>query len=1089
MAGFDKMKGCLVFLLFPGFLLVSCRDAIDIPEEVKAELSQLTEVPDFTYEVKPILSDRCFACHGPDQKNQKAGLRLDIAESAYHKNADSDLKAIVPGKPGKSELVYRILSADADVMMPTPDSHLSLTPKEKAILIKWIEGGAVYKPHWAFTKINKPRLPAVKNTAWTRNGIDHFVLERLEKRKLAPAEEADKTTLFRRVSMDLTGLPPRPEDVIAFMKDTSANAYEAVVDRLLCSPHYGEHMAVSWLDAARYADSHGYQDDGMRNAWPYRDWVIRAFNENLPFDKFVTWQLAGDLLPNATKEQLLATAFNRMHQQTQENGIIEEEYRTAYVADRTDTFGKTFLGLTVECARCHDHKYDPVSHKDYYSLFAFFNNINETGHSPYNGEPSPSITLPSPEAELELERIRLALKKGFEQMDSLSGNPGSDYQNWLQASFKEPSSVNVPEKTGLIGHFTFDEPEGGEFQNLVNPSHKAVSEGDDSLSVPASRIGKFGKSRFMYGENSIRFGDKFAFFERDQPFSIGIWLKIHDNSLNGSVIHKSNGALNGFRGWNIFRLADGRLKVIMSNVWPENAIEIHTVEPFPVNEWAHLCLTYDGCSKADGLKLFVNGKRAEVVVHNDQLSQSILYGKNKTNWTVDQLRIGRLYNDRTKDFEVDEMKLYERALSAVEVLRQFTGNDVLSVLLQKKKETRSAAEEKLIREYYLSHFNLDFRRSQEQVRALINRETAIRNSQIDVMVMKERKFPRKTFILDRGVYDAPAAAVTPDTPESLFRFPEGSERNRLGLAQWLLNEENPLFARVMVNRFWQSCLGRGLVVSGDDFGNQGDLPTHPELLDWLASVFRESGWDVKKFQKMIVMSATYRQSSKTTIEMREADPENSLYARGASFRLSAEQIRDNALASSGLLMRAVGGRSVYPYQPAGIWEALATRNEVTYRQQHGDSLYRRSLYTVWKRSAPPPMMLNFDASERHFCITRRQNTSTPLQALVTLNDPQFVEASRVLAQEMIRRNQNPDERISYAFLALAGRLPAENEREMLRELYDAELSDFRRHPSRAKELLSVGEYPVDGASDPIDLAATTIVASTIMNFDEFLIKR
>ncbi|KQS28003.1 DUF1553 domain-containing protein [Dyadobacter sp. Leaf189] len=1072
-----------------GLLFTSCDKKIDLPDDVAQEMSMLMQPVDYTYDVKPILSDRCFACHGPDANHQKANLRLDVAEVAYKKETESGLKAIKPGKPGSSELVHRILSADPDVVMPTPESHLTLTAREKAILIKWVEEGAEYKPHWAFTKVEKPKVPSVKNEKWAKNAIDHFILKKLEDKGMIPAREADKTTLLRRVYLDLTGLPPTPEEVTAFMSDNSANAYEKVIDRLLASPHYGEHMAVPWLDASRYADTHGYQDDGLRTAWPFRDWVIRSFNQNQPYDQFVTWQLAGDMLPNPTRDQLVATGFNRMHQQSQEGGIVPEEYRVAYVADRTDTFGKTFLGITVECARCHDHKYDPISHEDYYSLYAFFNNNNENGQIPYNGEASPAITLPSPEADAKLKYIHQNLTKEKSQLNAYTTTAEQNFNNWLTTARTYPEKAVGDDKEGLAGYFTFDEPKGKEFQNLADPKQKATAEGDDSLSNVASRTGRVGKARYIFGENAVSFPDNFAFFERNQAFSISIWLNLHDPSVTGSLFHKSNGVMNGYRGWNVFREKDGRIKLTMSHVWPENAIEIQTVEKFPLDKWTQIGFSYDGLSKAAGLKLYVNGRPAKVTVHNDQLTESILYGKNKTNWYVDKLNIGRLSDQRTKNFEVDEFKIYTKALTPLEMLGMYSfKNEVVNALktlpTQLKPEQLAA-----LKDYYLHHIDPAYKKLMADSRKLIADETEILDKEIDVMVMRERKFPRKTFILNRGAYDAPGKAVTTDTPDSFFKIPKDFPKNRLGLAKWLTHEDHPLFTRVTVNRFWMNYFGKGLVVSSDDFGNQGELPTHPELLDYLAGTFRESRWNVKAMQKLIVMSATYRQSSRVNPKSADVDPDNRLYAHGPSYRMSAEQIRDNALASSGLLTRRIGGKSAYPYQPAGLWEALATRNEVTYKQQHGDSLYRRSLYTIWKRSSPPPMMLNFDAAERHFCVTKRQKTSTPLQALVVMNDPQFVEASRVLAQQMLKKGKTLDEQITYAFTALTSRQPDAKERAILKELYQEEYADFSKNPKRVKFVLAAGEYPVDKSLDPVQVAAGTIVASTVMNFDEFLIKR
>jgi len=1076
-----------IFLLLS---LISCNKIPkDLPEEVSIELDKLNHPLDYVYDIKPILSDRCFACHGPDEAKVKGGLRLDNATTAYKKNKESGLKAIIPGNPAKSELIFRILSDDSEIVMPTPESHLSLTAEEKAKLIKWIEQGAEYKDHWAFGKLKKPAIPKVKQQSWPKNDIDYFVLNKLENKRLIPANEAEKTTLLRRVFMDLSGLPPSPEQIDQFLKDNSPNAYEKIVDQLLQSPHYGEHMGVAWLDIARYADTHGYQDDGNRTAWPYRDWVIKAFNQNLPFDKFVTWQLAGDLVEKPGKEQLIATAFNRMHQQSQEGGIIPEEYRTEYVADRVDTFGKTFLGLTVECARCHDHKYDPISQKDYFSLYAFFNNNNENGQIPYNGEASPAITVPTTEAEETLKFIHTRLSSEHKTLNQIQQNPLVAYKQWLKDAPKSPEQHLVHPDQDLIGYFTFDEPEGREFSNLANAGHTGKAEGSDSLSKAASIPGKFGKARYIYGDNAVNMGRDFAFFERSDAFTISIWLKIESDKTVGSLLHKSNGVMNGYRGWNIIRESDGTMRLTISHIWPENAIELQTVDQFPMQEWAHIAFTYDGLSKASGTKLYVNGTEAEVNVLNDNLTQSLLFGKKKSNWYMDNLLIGRLSDQYTKDFAVDEMKIFTRALTPLEMKGLHSGKNEVKLALLLPENQRNDFQTSALTDYYLHNLDTTYCQTITKSRQLIQEETDLLGSQIDVMVMKERKYPRKTFILARGVYDAPTTEVSADTPDQLFKMPKDFPRNRLGLAQWLLHENNPLFSRVTVNRFWQNYFGHGLVISSADFGNQGDLPTHPELLDWLAVRFRESGWDVKALQKLIVTSATYRQSSVFTQQKLEIDGDNLFYSRGPSYRMSAEQIRDNALAASGVLTRKIGGESVHPYQPDGLWEALATRNEVSYKQNHGDSLYRRSMYTIWKRSAPPPMMLNFDAAERHFCVVSRQKTSTPLQALVVMNDPQFVEASRVLAAKMMATGTTAADRIKYGFKSLTGRAPRDQELSILLDLYQQEYVDFQRNPRRVTSLLKVGEYPVDNKVNKTELASHTIVASTIMNFDEFLIKR
>jgi hypothetical protein len=1069
-------------------LIVGCKKQADLPQEISEALSEVPEKVDYTLHVKPILSDRCFACHGPDQNKQQAGLRLDVEAQALAKNKESGLRAIVPGNSHKSELVRRILSQDPEKMMPTPESHLSLNATEKALLIRWIEQGATYKPHWAFVKVEKPELPPIQNKQWVKNEIDYFVLNKLEEAGLQPAPEAEKYLQIRRLYLDLTGLVPSPEEVDAFLADTRPDAYEKVVDRLLESKHYGEHRAVPWLDLARYADTHGYQDDGPRTMWPYRDWVIKAFNKNMPYDEFVTWQLAGDLLPHPTRDMMVATGFNRNHQQSQEGGIVPEEYRNEYVSDRVNTFGSVFLGLTTECARCHDHKYDPFSQKDYFSLYAFFNNNNENGQIPYNGEASPTVTVPTPEAEIQLRGYTQEKLIAEKKRTTIQKAAKVDFEKWLKTISTQKDSLVSPSH-GLVGHFSFDDTTSRKLLNLADLKDTARVEGDDSLSRAAVREGRFGKSRYIFGENAVRFSKPLGWFERHQPFTVSIWLKIHDPKTVGSLFHKSNGVFDGYRGWNVFREENGTFRFTLSNVWPENAIELVTKDKVPLGEWVHIAVTYDGLSKARGAAIYVNGEKASTVVLNDQLTQSLLYGKKQTNWVLNHLMIGRLSDQYTKDFEVDELRIYNRSLHPLELLGLYTQkNEVWERLASR----HSASGKEDLFGYYLENYRPDYKEALTQYRTAIDNETQLLDKQIDVMVMKERKYARETFLLKRGVYDAPDVRVSADTPDQLFKIPDSYPRNRLGLAKWLLHPDHPLFTRVTVNRFWQEVFGKGLVRTVEDFGNQGELPTHPELLDWLSSYFRESEWNVKAFHKLMVMSATYRQSSVGSPESGQKDPDNALYARKSSMRVSAEQARDNALASSGLLWREIGGPGVYPYQPDGIWEALATRNAVKYVRSTGDSLYRRSMYTYWKRSAPPPMMLNFDASERHFCSVKRQKTSTPLQALVTLNDPQFVEASRILAQNAMENEalkQETEAILSYFFKSVVGRAPSKEEAKVLKDLYLQEQGYFKTNPAKSVELLRTGDSPFNKKLPSDQLAAFTVVASTIMNFDEALIKR
>lgn len=1123
------LLGLTVSLFGASVWLTACRGSVDKPAEIVAAETHLPEKVDYNLHVKPILSDRCFACHGPDQAKQQAGLRLDTPEGAYEALKKSGHTAIVPGNLAKSELVSRILSIDPDEMMPTPKSNLTLTTEEKAMLIRWVEQGAEYKQHWSLIAPTFPEIPNVKDEQWIKNDIDRFILAKQEAKGLTHAPEADKTTLLRRVSLDLTGLPPTPAEVDAFLADKSPNAYEKVVDRLLKSPHYGERQAVDWLDVARYADTDGYQDDGLRTMWPYRDWVIRAYNRNLSFDRFITWQLAGDLLPNLNasadrREKLIATAFNRNHQQSQEGGIVDEEYRTEYVADRTNTFGKAMLGLTVECARCHDHKYDPISQKDYYSLYAFFNNNNERGQIPYNGEAAPTITLTKPETAAKLKFIR-------EQLTPLSQrlNPNrTDYQQRFHQWLSRTRSVSSID-SGLLAHYTFDEadrtnigafvkaksekqkreeatrkekeakkivaqkPDKKEvpkpktkeelwkdprnaFANSVNDTLPARLGGDPDK-VPYSIPGRFGNARYLPGDSYIEVQGNFVAFEQNQPFTVSSWFNLAKPNMALTLLGRTTGPMDGQRGYQLDLLTDGRLKLTFNHVWPANAIDIETVEKVPVHQWFQVAFAYDGSGLAKGVTLYVNGRSLRTKVITDQLIHSMVYGKDRTHWAQHNFYVGRMHDNFYKDFAVDELRIYNRCLTPLEMPTLAGQPNALNKALQTPDANRTPTQQAGLYVYYVTTQDPVYRADFAKAMLLRGQQLMLYTNSDQVMVMEERSVPRVTHLLKRGAYDAPAEVVTPAVLHSLNPMPDQFPKNRLGLAQWLLSPENPLFSRVVVNRMWQQYFGQGLAKTSDDFGNQGALPTHPELLDYLAIKFRGDGspshsWNTKAMHKLIVMSATYRQASAVLEKAREADPENAFLSRGPSYRMSAEQVRDNALAASGLLTQRIGGSSVRPYQPAGIWEALATRNAVKYIQSGGDSLYRRSMYTIWKRSSPAPMMLSFDAAERHTCIVKRQKTSTPLQALVTLNDPQFVEAARVLAQRVGEKGPlDRQSAINTIFKAVISRPARPQESALMQQFYEEELADFKRNPKRAMELLSVGEYPVDKNRNPVELAA------------------
>lgn len=1063
--------------------ITQCGSRVEFADEIER---QLPEKIDYNYHVKPILSDRCFACHGPDENKREAGLRLDIADSAFAALGENrDHHAIVPGNSKKSTIVERLLSTDPTVKMPPPESNLTISEFEAALITRWIEQGAEYKPHWSFIKPQRPELPSVRKKEWVANPVDRFTLAKMEAYGLEPSEPASKETLIRRVTFDLTGLPPTVEEIDAFLQDNDPNAYEKLVDRLLESPHYGERMASEWLDVARYADSHGYQDDGLRNQWPWRDWVISSFNRNMPYDEFVVWQLGGDLLPNATSEQILATAFNRNHLQSQENGIVFEEYRVEYVADRTNTFGTAFLALSTECARCHDHKYDPISQKEYFQLFAFFNSVNENGQIPYMGESSPTLILTDEEAERKLAFINENIRAQEQKVDPKAETYRAGFEQWKK-NVRQDARYRKVTFNGRIGHYALDQiADDDTFVNAADRKKPAKVGLRQTGSRPRMVEGKFGNGVELIGDCFIDMGTELGYFERNEPFSIGIWVKTLKDGVEGPIFSKSGGVVNGFRGYDLMLGEDGHLSASLNHTWPANSIEVRTLEKIPYKEWIHLVLTYDGSSRAEGIRIYLNGKPMEVEIITDHLKRSILgYGKEKRHWEErGNLRIGRRYKQTISDLIVDEFNVFAKKLSPVEVSALFGNPDAVSTFLD-------AGDDTALLDYYLSNADNTYQRNFEELTKLRGEENEVISALPEIMVMQDRLKPRPTFILARGAYDAPTEQVHPGTPKSIMTFSGQLEPNRLGLARWLIHEDNPLTARVAVNRYWQMIFGKGIVKTSNDFGSQGELPTHPELLDWLAVEFRESGWNVKALLKMLVMSATYRQSSTIDPERREKDPDNTWLSRSPAYRMPAEMIRDNALAASGLLTRTIGGPSVKPYQPPGLWKELATRNAVQYVPDSGANLYRRGLYTIWKRTSPPPSMITFDASDKYVCVVRRQTTSTPLQALVLLNDPQYVEASRALAEKMIRvGGTDLTQQIAYGFRALTSRLPDDRELRILEKLYHDQLMEFTETPSSADSLLQVGEYPADRSLPPVQLAALTVVTSALMNYDGTVYKR
>jgi hypothetical protein len=1028
-----------------------------------------SQAVDFNRQIRPLLSDRCFACHGPDEQARKAQLRLDTEEGAYAtRGAGSDWQVLVPGEPDQSELYLRITAEDPADRMPPAKSKLRLDEEEKALLRLWIEQGAKYQPHWAFIPVGRMEAPRAATGGGEVHPIDAFVLARLREEGLEFSPEASRETLIRRVSLDLTGLPPTVEEVDAFLADDDPAAYERVVDRLLSVPAYGERRANEWLDLARYADTYGYQNDLENELWPWRDWVIRAFNSNLRYDDFILWQLAGDLLPSPSRDQILATAFNRLHRQTNEGGSIDEEFRTEYVADRVQTASTAFLGLTMECARCHDHKFDPITQEDFYGMFAFFNNVDESGlYSHFTrATPSPTLLLYPPESETAHRLLKHRILSLENERAAMVEAARERFVDWEKS---ERGAISAPDPASS---FDFDEAGEDAMRDRIDTNRVAKL-----VDGPELVEGRSGSGLKFSGDNEAVLKDV-GVFDRTTPFSFGLWLRPAEDQSRAVIFHRSRAwSDSGSRGYELV-LEAMRPAFALIHFWPGNAIQVRARDPIPVDTWSHLAVTYDGSSRADGLRLYLNGRPVSVEVVRDNLFKDIVHRKEWGDADVDQVELtlaGRFRDSGFKNGTIDTFHVFDRRLTPLEVRRLVLGPGIAT-----DREERFA--------HYLERVDVTYRAVLDELRRLRIEENNLVNDVPEIMVMREMPVRRATFLLERGAYDAPGKAVEPGMPATILPFDENFPPDRLGLALWMIDRRNPLTARVAVNRVWRTCFGRGLVATPEDFGSQGELPTHPELLDWLAGWFMDSGWDLKALHRLIVSSTVYRQSSGASAELLDRDPENLWLARGPKHRLEAEQIRDSALAVSGLLSRRIGGPSVRPYQPAGLWEESGTGK--TYVQDHGDKLYRRSLYTFWRRTAPPPGMLTFDATSREVCVARRETTTTPLQALVLLNDPQFVEAARVMAQRLVREAPSDvSARIDTAFRLAIGRRPESGEQAILRRLYDEQLSLFRAVPEATGDYLKTGESPVDEDLPREQVAATAVLASALMNLDEFVMKR
>jgi hypothetical protein len=958
----------------------------------------------FSEEIRPLLSDKCFRCHGPDANSRQADLRLDHRQSATRDLGGR--RAIVPHDARQSELVRRIFSHDPDLRMPPPESNLTLTNAEKFALRAWIDAGADYPDHWAFVRPVRPRVPGDDSHP---HPIDAFVQARLAAAGLAFSPEASPSQLIRRVTLDLTGLPPTIAEVEAFVTayaEHGDKAYAALVDRLIASPRYGETMALPWLDAARYADTDGYQYDGPRYQWRWRDWVIAAYNANMPFDQFTIEQLAGDLLPAPTLDQMIATGFNRNHRYNSEEGLVVEEFLLENAVDRVDTTATVWMGLTMGCARCHDHKYDPISQQDYYQLIAFFNNVPEAGRAIKEGNSEPTIAAPTPTQQAELKRRRQAVTAAWEEV----------------------------------------------------VAHDAAAPGDDptALLIDRKLVHRFATDQVVLdGRSTVEFRDldKTLTYAANRPFSLSFWLR-PDLLADGVILSRQN--LGTTRpGIELAMLEDGRLQFDLIARWVGSAGRATTKIPLNPGVWQHVTITNDGSQSANGQLIFLDGRPVETIVSLNTNSNPGGVGAGRP------LILGGGIRPGSRKFQgsLRDLRLYRTALWPEEIAILGAGPDA--------DERRRFAPRRATPAY--AHY-VELREALE----------AFEKTLPTVMVMRENPTPKPTYLRHRGVYNAYAKQVDRDVPTHLPPLAEDLPRNRLGLAKWLMAPEHPLTARVAVNRYWQKYFGAGLVRTAEDFGVQGEPPSHPQLLDWLATEFFATGWDVAAMQKLIVTSRTYRQQSHVTPRLLQVDPENRLLARGPRLRLSGHAIRDQALFVSGLLVEKTGGPSVSPYQPPDLWEEMSMG--MRYRQSHGEDLFRRSLYTIWKRTVAPPAMALFDAADREACWVRRKRTNTPLQALTLLNETGYVECARHLAVRMLR--EGGDDPIGYGFELVTARRPSGDERRLLSEALAEYRAEFSRDGEAAARLTAVGESGASAELPRPEVAAFTALANVLLNLDE-----
>ena len=1026
-------------------------------------------IVDFGREVRPLLSENCFSCHGPDEQGRQAGLRLDVREGPVSERGRFGGPVIVAGSAEDSLLFHRVSADDAGTRMPRGGE--ALADAEVETLRLWIDQGAEWESHWAFIPPERPVVPPVADAEWPRHPIDNFVLDRLEDDGLFPSDEADRATLLRRVTFDLTGVPPTPTELADFLNDDSADAYETVVDRLLTSPRYGERMAVEWLDASRYADTNGYQTDGERSMWRWRDWVIDAYNDNMPFDQFTIEQLAGDMLPNATLDQKIATAFNRNHSQNSEGGIVVEEFLVEYGVDRVSTTGTVWLGLTLGCARCHDHKFDPISQKEFYEVVANFNNIPDRGKGFKYVNSPPLVTAPTAEQQAEIDELDAKLAEARAELAALDADATAAQRDW-EASLTEAGGVTWALRHGLLAHHAFEGDIAGTQTTAEIPAML-----EDGL--PRFVPGRIGMAASFDGQRFVNAGAS-PDLGYDDEFSFAAW--IYPTVDDGVILSRAGGGDQGEVGWGLY-LEDGKVRFNMSTRVLDDGVAAETVADVVLNQWQHVVATYDGSKTPDGIQVYLDGRSQALTPLNDLVG-------NRLRVQRFPLRIGASGSDKPRfEGRMDDVRIYDVVLTPGEAAVAATAETLSDIAALAPGQRTGAQTDKLRRAFLDQYAPQAVQEAVRHVAVLERQRDELWASLPTVMVMEELPVRRPTFRLNRGSYDNPAEEVFPGVPAVLPPLPAGVEANRLSFARWLVDPDHPLTARVTVNRFWQMYFGTGLVKTAENFGTQGEYPSHPELLDWLATSFIDSGWDVKALQRAIVTSAAYRQSSKVTADEFEQDPENRLVARGPRLRLPAQMIRDQALAVSGLLVEKVGGPSVKPYQPEGLWADMVEGGYGDYVEAEGDDLYRRSLYTFWKRTLGPPTMMTFDSSTRETCIVRTGRTNTPLQALNLMNDVTYVEAARRLAERMITEGgTTPADRIAYAHVLATAHRPRPAAQTILVDGYHRHLDRYQADRPAALALVSQGEHPRDETLDVAELASYTMVANLILNFDGTITK-